>query len=106
MSPVRPAMFEFTMFLSAYLLGDNEKAIDAARLFTNNDYPLLLVARAVVAARSGDAERARRAVDRLMAVHPAWRDNARQRLERFFPSTELVDRLTGDLELAGLFATQ
>jgi tetratricopeptide (TPR) repeat protein len=106
MSPVRPAMFEFTMFLSAYLLGDNEKAIDAARLFTNNDYPLLLVARAVVAARSGDAERARRAVERLMTVHPAWRDNARQRLERFFPSTELVDRLTGDLELAGLFATQ
>ena len=106
MSPVRPAMFEFTMFLSAYLLDDNEKATNVARLFTNNDYPLLLVARVVAAARTGDIEQSRRAVERLMTVHPAWRDNARQRLERYFPSKDIVDRLTGDLERAGLFATQ
>lgn len=103
MSPVRPAIFEFSKFLSAYLLGDNENVAGVARLFTTNDYPLLLVARAISAARAGDAEQSRRAVERLMTVHPAWRDNARQRLERCFPSTELVDRLMHDLTIAGLF---
>jgi tetratricopeptide (TPR) repeat protein len=106
LTPVRPASFEFALFLCAYLLGDDEKASDQARLFTNNDYPLLLVVRAVAAARAGDAEQARRAVDRLTTVHPAWRVNARQRLERYFASSELVDRLMGDLATAGFVPTQ
>jgi hypothetical protein len=106
MSPVRPAMFEFTMFLSAYLLGDDKTVSNAARLFTNNDYALLLVARAVTAARAGDTEGARRAVERLITVHPSGRDNTRRRLERYFPSKEVVDWLIADLTVAGLFATQ
>jgi tetratricopeptide (TPR) repeat protein len=106
LTPVRPAGFEFSIFLSAYLLGDDKTATDVARLFTNNDYQLLLVARAVSAVRAGDTEQSRRAVERLMLLHPAWRNNARKRLERYFPSQELVDRLMNDLTIAGLFATQ
>jgi hypothetical protein len=56
--------------------------------------------------RAGDTEQSRRAVERLMLLHPAWRNNARKRLERYFPSQELVDRLMNDLTIAGLFATQ
>lgn len=106
LTPVRPASFEVALFVCAYVLGDDETAADQARLFTNNDYPLLLVVRAVAAARAGDAEQARRAVDRLTTVHPAWRVNARQRLERYFASSELVDRLMGDLATAGFVPTQ
>jgi hypothetical protein len=106
LTPVRPAGFEFAMFLGAYLLNDDKTATDVARLFTNNDYQLLLIARAVSAVRAGDTEQSRRAVERLMLLHPGWRNNARKRLERYFPSQELVDRLMSDLTIAGLFATE
>jgi TolB-like protein/tetratricopeptide (TPR) repeat protein len=104
-SPVRTPKFEFSLFLTEYVLGRDENPVFRARLFTNNDYPLLLVARAVAATRAGAHDQARQAVARLITLHPGWRDDPRARLERYIPASAIVDRLAQDLTAAGLLAT-
>ncbi len=103
-SPVRTPKFEFSLFLSEYLLGQDENPAFHARLFTNDDYPLLFVARAITAARAGAHDQARQAIDRLITLHPGWRDNPRGRLQRYIPTPAIVDRLAQDLTAAGLAA--
>jgi hypothetical protein len=103
--PTRPPILEFSLFLSAYLLGDDATAAYQARLFTNDDYPLLLVCRAIAAARAGDHAQARLTIDRLSALHPGWRDNPRQRLRRYIPSAQIVERLALDLAAIGFGGT-
>jgi tetratricopeptide (TPR) repeat protein len=103
--PTRPAILEFSLFLSAYLLGDYNTATNEARLFTNDDYPLLLVCRAIAAARVGDRSEAQRTIDRLSALHPGWRENPRQRLRRYIPSAQIVERLALDLAAIGFGGT-
>jgi TolB-like protein len=99
---VRPSWHHFYMFLGSYLRGDLANTIHHANQITNEDYPLGLVARALAAARAGDRERAARSLQRLVVVAPAWSTNARGELEKFFPVTELADRLARDLAQAGL----
>jgi tetratricopeptide (TPR) repeat protein len=105
-SPVRTPKFEFSLFLSEYMLGSDENAAFHPRLFTNDDYPLLLVARAVTAVRAGAHDQAQQAIGRLIALYPGWRDNPRGRLERYIPASEIVDRLVRDLAAAGLVAAR
>ncbi len=99
---VRPSWHHFYMFLGSYLRGDLANTIHHANQITNEDYPLGLVARALAAARAGDRERAARSLQRLAVVAPAWSTNARGELEKFFPVTELADRIARDLAQAGL----
>jgi tetratricopeptide (TPR) repeat protein len=105
-SPVRTPKFEFSLFLAEYMLGRDENAAFHARLSTSDDYPLLLVARAVAATRAGAHDQARQAIDRLITLHPGWRDNPRGRLERYIPASAIVDRLVHDLADAGFAAAQ
>ena len=56
---VRPARQDFFLFLAAYLAGDPAGAARYAALMTSDTYPLGLMARALVAARRGDADHAR-----------------------------------------------
>jgi TolB-like protein len=104
-SPVRTPKFEFSLFLAEYMLGRDENAVFHARLFTSDDYPLILVARAVAAVQAGAQDQARQAIDRLITLHPGWRDDPRGRLERYIPASAIVDRLARDLTNAGLPAT-
>jgi len=101
-SPVRPALFEFGLFLAAYILRDEPDSATRARLYTSGDYPLTYLARAVIAARSGDTVAARAALEKLLAMSPRWRMEPKQRLQRYFRSPQIVDRLMADLKLAGM----
>jgi Tfp pilus assembly protein PilF len=101
-SQVRTPAFSFALFLCAYLQGDDASASYHASLLTSESYPLDLVARALDAWRSGDREEARQAIDKLAALHPAWRNDPRGRLQRFIPASAIVDRLAPDLAAAGL----
>jgi TolB-like protein len=103
-SPVRTPKFEFSLFLSEYMLGRDENGVFHPRLFTSDDYPLILVARAIAATRAGAQDQARQAINRLLTLHPGWRDDPRGRLERYIPASAIVDRLAQDLTAAGLFA--
>ena len=94
---VRPARQDFFLFLAAYLAGDPAGAARYAALMTSDTYPLGLMARALVAARRGDADHARHLLERLAVVCPAWRENSRSELKKYFSAEPIVERISRDL---------
>ena len=99
---VRPPFEEFFLFLGEYLRGDITSANFHADQITNDSFQLGLIARALAAAAKGDGEAATRALSRLVTLNPAWRDDTRGTLARFFYAPAIVDRLSSDLAAAGL----
>jgi len=99
---VRPPFEEFFLFLGEYLRGDISSAIFHADQITSDSFQLGLIARALAAAARGDSEAATRALSRLVAINPAWRDDTRGTLAKFFYAPAIVDRLGSDLAAAGL----
>ncbi len=99
---VLPAWHHFYLFLGEYLTGDLKQASFHAEQITTDSYPLGLVARAIAARRSGHPDEARRAIEQLIAVQPAWRNDARRMLETSIYDGSIVDRLLRDLAAAGL----
>jgi tetratricopeptide (TPR) repeat protein len=99
---VLPSTHHFYLFLGNYVGGDMEAAAFQAGQIIADDYPLGLVAQAVSASRTGNADQARRTIDRLIEVQPAWRNDARRILEKSIYKREIVDRLLHDLAAAGL----
>ena len=102
---VRPAVFDFANLLGAYLAGDRAAALQDAPLIENDPSPFGLIARALAGNMEGEHDKARRAVDRLIALNPAWATDPRRLLAKFFPVAEVRDRLLHDLEAAGLHAS-
>ena len=99
---VRPPFEEFFLFLGEYLRGDITSANFHADQITSDSFQLGLIARALAAAAKGDGEAATRALARLVALNPAWRDDTRGTLAKFFYAPAIVDRLASDLAAAGL----
>ena len=99
---VRPPFEEFFLFLGEYLRGDMSDAVFHADQISNDSFQLGLIARALAAAARGNGGAARAALARLVALNPAWRDDPRGTLERFFVAPVIVERLAGDLAAAGL----
>jgi Tfp pilus assembly protein PilF len=96
-STVPPGRLNLIRFVAAYLKGDFQSAAGYARLMKGiPDFGRLTTA--LLAAKTGDGERARQAFLQLIAGQPAWRE-----LRKLFPAPKLVDRLAGDLK-AGLRA--
>jgi tetratricopeptide (TPR) repeat protein len=99
---VRPASHHFHLFLANYFKGNMQSASYEADQITSKTYSLGLIAHALAAAAKGERERAGQELARLVTLHPAWRDDTRGQLRKFFPSAEIVDRLSRDLTAAGL----
>jgi tetratricopeptide (TPR) repeat protein len=99
---VLPNWHHYYQFLGNYLAGNLKEAAFQAEQITADDYPLGLVARAIAASRTGNAVQARRALDRLIEVQPAWRTDARALLEKSIYDAKSVDQLMRDLAGAGL----
>lgn len=100
-----PTFEQFFLFLGYYLRGDMQQAATHADQLTGNTFQLGLIARALTASAKGDKAAARAVLDRLVALNPAWRDDLRGNLSRFFPANSVVDRLANDLTSAGLVKT-
>ena len=98
---VRPPFEEFFLFLGEYLRNDMPSATFHASQLTGDAFQLGLIARALAAAANGDRDAARRALDRLVALNPGWRDDLRGTLGRFFYAPAVIDRLAADLTAAG-----
>ena len=88
--------------MGAYLSGDMNDAAYQAGQITEANYALGHLARALVASATGDAERARLAIERLVALQPGWRTGPRLELAKLSPNPLIVDRLAKDLIKAGL----
>jgi hypothetical protein len=99
---VPPARLDFALFLASYLKGDMAEASRYANRITNDSFVPGYAARALAALKTEGAEVARRAVDRLAAVDPAWRTDPRSELAKFITSPALVDRFARELAAAGL----
>jgi hypothetical protein len=104
-SPVRPPMLEFAQFLVNYTLGDDARAAHHAGMLTDEVHAFVLIARALVAVKSGEKARAQQLIDRLFTLYPAWRISPRGELERYVTVTEIVDRMVRDLAPLGFSAT-
>ena len=94
---VRPAWHDFLLFLTAYLADDTAGAARYAAMITSDTYPLGLVARALVAVQRGETETARQLLARLGAARPAWRNDCRAELAKYFPAAAIVDRIERDI---------
>jgi tetratricopeptide (TPR) repeat protein len=101
-SAVRPSWHHFYLFLGSYLNGDIKEATYQAGQITSENYSFGYVAKAVAAAATGDAERARQAIDQLVALQPGWREDPRRELGKVIPKPDIVDRLARDLAAAEL----
>ncbi len=101
-SGVQPSWHHFHLFLGSYMTGDLPEATRHADAMTSNTYTHGLMARALTAAANGDREKAQSALDRLVTVRPAWRDNPRGELGRYVSAAFIVDRLVADLTKAGV----
>lgn len=93
---VNPSWLDFGLFCMAYLNGDMTAAAHHARFQDSDTYPYGMIARALVAAASGDRIRAQRTLIRLKSIYPGW-SQPRMMLERFIRSPEIVDRLAHDI---------
>jgi hypothetical protein len=100
--PVLPNWHHYYLFLGNYLAGNIKEAAFHAEQITADDYPLGLVARAIAAKRTGNTEQARRTIERLTEVQPAWRTDARRLIGKSVYNAASVDRLMLDLAAAGL----
>jgi hypothetical protein len=99
---LRQPSHQFYLFLGHYLQGDVPEATQNADQITGDVYPLGLLARALAAAANGERDKARDAIARLVALRPAWRDDTRGELRKFFPESAVLERLARDLAAAGL----
>ena len=98
----RPTWLNSYLFLAAYLKGDLATASQYANQDVSETYPLNILARALLATSNGDRERAKQMIERLDILYPAFRQHPRRELQKFIPSTKIVDRLTDDLAAVGL----
>jgi tetratricopeptide (TPR) repeat protein len=101
-STVPPGRVYVMRFVAAYLKGDLQAASEYANQIKDKaDFGRL--ARALLAAKSGDSEQVKEAFRKLIAAQPAWQRDAKGELRKFFPALTMVERLAGDLS-AGLDA--
>ncbi len=105
LSPVRPPVLEFALFAVNHALGNDARAAHHAALLTDEIHPFVLLARALVAIRAGDRDRAQQQVDRLFEQNPAWRVSPRREIERYIPAASAVDRMMRDLAPVGFGTT-
>jgi TolB-like protein/tetratricopeptide (TPR) repeat protein len=99
---VRPPFEEFFLFLAAYLRNDMRDAAFHSSQITNDSFQLGLVAHALTADALGDHAAAGSALARLVSLNPAWRDDLRGSLARFFYAPAIIERLADRLSVAGL----
>ncbi len=100
--PVRPLWHHIYLFIGNYIRGDLKEAARHAGEIPDENVALGQVARVLAAHSAGDRERTRQTIERLVAVHPEWRDHPRDQLARLIADRSIVDHLARDLAAAGL----
>ena len=79
-----------------------KEAAKNADHITSDNYAYGLVARVIASAAANDSNKARQAVERLVAISPVWQEDPRAELARAIPDSAIIDRLQRDLTAAGL----
>ncbi|AMN40264.1 tetratricopeptide repeat protein [Rhodoplanes sp. Z2-YC6860] len=98
----RPAWHHIYLFIGSYVAGDMAEAIRHAGDIPNDNVALGQVAQVLAAQAAGKPDEARKAIDRLNAIAPAWVSSPRQELARLIPDRTIVERLAKGLAAAGV----
>jgi TolB-like protein len=101
---VRPPFEDFSLFLGEYLRNDMSRAAFYADQLTNDSFQLGLIARVLMAEARDDHDAATRTLAWLFTLNPAWRDDPRGTLAKFFYAPAVVDRLANGLAAASRVA--
>jgi len=99
---IRPSWHYIYLFLGSYLRDDFLEAGRYASYLPSDNYPLALMAKALMASKTGDSRLKQQSLERLLAIRPMWGINCRRELEKLFRNSEIVERLALDLTIAGL----
>jgi hypothetical protein len=81
--------------------GDLAEARYHASQLTSETYVYGQLARALIAHADGDAAEARRCVQAILSLQPAWREAPRREIGRLINASAIADRLAGDLLATG-----
>lgn len=101
-----PAFEQFFLFLGYYLRDDMPRAAFHAGQLTGDTFQLAFIARSLIALERGDRQAAKASFDELVALNPAWRDDLRGSLNRFFEDPKIINRLEHDLSARGTAPSQ
>jgi len=98
---VLPSWSHFALFVGHYMRGDLAEARYHASQLTSETYVYGQLARALIAHADGDATEARRCVQTILSLQPAWREAPRREIGRLINASAIADRLAGDLLATG-----
>lgn len=101
-NPARPPWYDFYRFVAAYMQDDLATARTVAAAFHDEQSFYGPLARALMAQRDADTERARQALAQVSAAIPSFRDTPRRALQRAGFCGAITDRFLADLRAAGL----
>jgi tetratricopeptide (TPR) repeat protein len=96
-----PSWSHFSLFVGHYVRGDLAQARYHASQLTNETYVYGQLARALIAHADGDAAETQRTVQAIVALQPAWQENARREIGKLINAAAIADRLAGDLVATG-----
>jgi len=102
--PDPPQRAFFVAFVANYLRGDLAEAARYATQLIRHDFGPALLARALAAWKAGDRSGARRAIERLLDNHPAWKTDPHNPIRKIFPLPEMAGRFVADFAAARRFA--
>lgn len=101
-NPILPGQYRLGLFLARYAADDYAAALIEAKRIGIPDTVFGHIALAMAHAKLGQADEARAAVDRILAIDPAYGDHVRQDLAKRNVAPELIEAVAGGLRLAGL----
>lgn len=99
--PMLPSWSHFALFVGHYVRGDLTQARYHASQLTAETYVYGQLARALIAHADGEAEEARRAVQAILALQPAWGTDPRREIGKLINVASIADRLADDLVATG-----
>lgn len=101
-SSARPGWWDYSLFLAAFMLDEDEKAANATLALETTKRAHYLAARMIVAHRAGDQAKADQLRSEIIENYPVFAANPRQFfIEAEYPA-DLTDRLTEAISAAGL----
>ena len=97
-----PSWIHFFLFVGHYMRNDLAAARYHAGQLTSTTHVFGHLARALIAVRDGKFDEARQLVRAIWSLQPAWKSDPRREIGKLLIDQGIVERLSGELEAAGL----
>jgi tetratricopeptide (TPR) repeat protein len=99
---VLPSWIHFFLFVGHYMRDDLAAARYHAGQLTSTTHVFGHMARALIAVRDNKVDEARQLIRLIFALQPAWKSDPRHEIGKLLIDQAIVERLSGELEAAGL----